>query len=177
MFLSILISTAFATEPECGQLATLPEVTQVAWISPITEQAWPNEYIEVVRFVDFRTWAREGTPEAKEVLHAVGMISGKSSRAVEANDYKITIFDIKSEWLCRPIVSPEEGELVEGVPICHTKEQRMATFSRRFGFTGCGTIENTSTNSSSFNVYRIPWSQAVTWGFTTMPLDRFLDGA
>lgn len=177
MILSILIPIAVASEPTCGEMTEPPEVFQVAWITPINERAWPSEHIEVVRFVDFRLWARDEAPDTKTVLHAMGMLSERTRREVEANDFKITIFDVKRDWLCRPIKSFDEGALVEGIPICHTREQRQASWSRRFGFTGCGTISNTEPQASSFEVYRIPWNEAITWGFTTMPLDRFLDGA
>ncbi|MGC6508571.1 MAG: hypothetical protein ACON4U_09160 [Myxococcota bacterium] len=177
-FLSMsLIGLAQANEPICGNLTEPPDLFQVAWISPTTERAWSAEHIEVVRLVDFRTWVREEEADAKAVLHAVGLLSKKSQTEIEASDYKITVFDIKSDWLCRPIKSFDEGELREGLPICHTKEQRWATWSRRHGFTGCGTIQNTNSKGPHFEVYRIPWGQAITWGFTTMPLDRFLDGA
>ena len=173
----LMTAAAQAAEPECGALSEPPEIFQVAWIAPISERAWSSEYIEVVRFVDFRVWARDEEADAKAVLHAVGMLSENSQTEIMANEYKITVFDVKRDWLCRPIKSVDEGELSYGLPICHTKEQRWATWSRRYGFTGCGTVENTASQSTQFEVYRIPWGQAITWGFTTMPLDRFLDGA
>ena len=172
-----LMGLAIANEPVCGSLSEPPELFQVAWIAPVTERAWSSEHIEVVRLVDFRTWVREEEADAKSVLHAVGMLSEQSQSEILANDYKITVFDVKSDWLCRPIKSFEEGELRAGIPICHTKEQRWATWTRRHGFTGCGTIQNTASEGPQFEVFRIPWGQAITWGFTTMPLDRFLDGA
>ena len=168
---------AQASEPQCGPLTEPPEIFQVAWIAPISERAWSSEYIEVVRFVDLRVWVRDEEADATSVLHAMGMRSENAQKEIAANDYKITVFDVKRDWLCRPIESLEEGELRDGLPICHAKEQRRATWSRRYGFTGCGTIQNTASQSTQFEVYRIPWGQAVTWGFTTMPLDRFLDGA
>jgi hypothetical protein len=165
-----LLAPAFACEP----VDPLPDVTQVAWISPLNDDAGANTWLEVVRVSDLRAWIHAKGKEPDKVLHAVGMVGRKDT--VDADDrYKITIFDVKKEWLCRPI-DGQEGVTVSGVPICEDRQQR-ALRGHRPGYTGCGYSLDTGASVRGLDVFRIEWSSASTLGFCTMPLERFLDGA
>jgi hypothetical protein len=160
----------------CEDLASLPETVQVVWISPAREQVRLHEDIEVIRLQDLRVWLEEEDASAKELLHQMGMLSKRSWREIDPSDYKITIFDINRNWLCRPMTDEIEGTIIEDIPVCQAKQSKPTNYYTRYGFTGCGYSFNTLTAERGFDVYRIDWSDAATWGFCVMPLDRFLSG-
>lgn len=172
LFFSI-ISPTFA----CEDLGSVPDALQIAWISPSREQVRANEYIEVVAYADLRRWMTTEKRDAKELLHQMGMLSKRSKREIESSDYKVVIFDVQSERLCRPVNTQEAGTRIEEVSVCEIKQSKPSTMYSRYGFTGCGYTQNTETMSRGFDVYRIKWSDASTWGFCVMPLERFLEGA
>ena len=89
---------------------------------------------------------------------------------------KVTIFDVKREWLCRPIEEMEPGTVKAGVTVCEAKQQR-GLWGYKKGYTGCGYIEDTQTSSRSLDVVRLRWADASSWGFCVLPLERFLEGA
>ena len=165
-----LLASALACEP----VEPLPDVTQVAWISPLNDSAGANTWLEVVRVSDLRAWIHAKGKDPNAVLHAVGM-AGRKETIDKEDLYKITIFDVKKEWLCRPI-DGEEGVTVSGVPICENREQRGLR-GYKDGFTGCGYSLDTASSVRGLDVFRVQWSAASTLGFCTMPLERFLDGA
>ena len=160
----------------CEDLNTIPKSLQIAWISPVKDQVWLEENIEVIRLQDLQVWLHKEDANAKELLHQMGMLSKRSRREIDPTDYKITIFDVEQEWLCRPITEEPEGSIVQGVTVCEAKESKPSKHYTRYGFTGCGYSFNTQREDRGFDVYRINWSDAATWGFCVMPLDRFLSG-
>ena len=170
LFVSIAISVA------CEELNEIPSALQVAWISPVRKQVGVRQDIEVVRLHDLQLWINEQQPTAKEVLHQMGMLSKLSVRDIDSTEYKITIFDVEQEWLCRPIREQPEGLAVQGVSVCEAKKAKPASAYARYGFTGCGYTYNTQREQRGFDVYRIDWSEASTWGFCVLPLNRFLAG-
>jgi hypothetical protein len=90
--------------------------------------------------------------------------------------YKITIFDVQGQWLCRPILDGVDGEDSNGVAICGDSDSK-SIHHHRPGYTGCGYTLDTAASSRGLDVYRIRWSEASAWGFCVMPLDRFITGA
>jgi hypothetical protein len=176
MFLSLIFATlsfTFACEP----LNSVDSSLQIAWISPVQEQVRGKQSIEVVSYAALQPWIAEEEPDAKSLLHQMGMISKRSKREIDPSDYKIVIFDIESERLCRPVDTEEVGTMVEGVAVCEMKQSRKSRMYSRYGFTGCGYTQSTKTMSRGFDVYRVSWGDAATWGFCVMPLDRFLNGS
>ena len=168
-----LLSSAFA----CEDLQPIPDALQIAWISPVREQVRSNEYIEVISYSDLRQWMSADERDAKQLLHQLGMLSKRSKREVDPSDYKVVIFDVHAERVCRPINTEEAGTEIEGLPVCEVRGARPTSLYTRHGFTGCGYTQNTKTMSRGFDVYRIRWVDAATWGFCVMPLERFLEGA
>ena len=106
----------------------------------------------------------------------MGMLSKRSRREIDPNDYKITIFDVEKDRMCRPVNDQEEGSILQGLGVCEAKKSRPDTHYSRYGYTGCGYAYNTQKEKRGFDVYRIDWSDASTWGFCVLPLDRFLAG-
>ena len=164
------------SQPCSPNLYAPPETFQVAWISPVGKAVWNTETIEVVPMKDLRLWVHENEATPSEVLSYLGMRSAKA-KEVEAVHYKITVFDVHRDTLCRPIKGAEPGSIQSNVAICLEKDQNLKSWTHRHGFTGCGYATNSKTNKRSLDVYRIRWMDASTMGFCVFPLARFLDGA
>jgi hypothetical protein len=159
----------------CEDVKPTPSSLQVAWISPVGRTARPGKALEVVRVQELRGWIRANGTEQDQVLAALGMLErGESAADV---GYKITIFDVQSDWLCRPLADAEPGSDVAGVAACMERGDRHTDRDHRDGFTGCGYTLNTYSSSRGIDVFRVPWSDASAWGFCVMPLERFLQGA
>ena len=153
-----------------------PETFQVAWISPVGKSVWSNETIEVVPMKDLRLWVHENKANSSDVLAYLGMRSAKA-KDIEAVNYKITVFDVHRDTLCRPIKGAEPGKVQSNVAICLEKDQRAKSWTHRHGYTGCGYAINSKTQKRSLDIYRIRWMDASTMGFCVFPMARFLDGA
>ena len=169
----LLLNTAQAQS--CMEVANPGEQTQVAWISPLTKRVVGNGWIEVVPVSELRRWVQEQGPETARLLQGLGM-KGRRVRALQPEDYKITIFDVDSSWLCRPIEGGVPGEDYNGVAICETKEQG-ARWGHHRGYTGCGYSLDTGASNRGLDVYRVRWSDVSAWGFCVLPMERFLKGA
>ena len=163
-------------KPCVSTLYAPPETFQVAWISPVGKSVWSNETIEVVPMKDLRLWVHENKATPSDVLAYLGMRSAKAKEA-QAIDYKITIFDVHRDTLCRPIKGAEPGSTQSNIAVCLEKEQKPKSWAHRHGFTGCGYAVSSKTNQRSLDVYRVRWMDASTMGFCVFPLGRFLDGA
>lgn len=171
--LGLWVGAAWGCEP----VEAVPEALQVAWISPLDDTARSQEYIEVVRVRDLRAWVRANSSEPVRVLQAAGMLDREVSNRQANREYKITIFDVQSSWLCRPLLDAAPGEDIRDVVACPVAEQEAADRAHRAGFTGCGYTLDTHASTRGLDVYRVPWSEAAAWGFCVMPLGRFLEGA
>ncbi len=175
VFFLSLLNIAMATDT-CQPVGEVPESLQVAWISPAGKQVGAGAYVEVVRVADLRSHVRTLGKDKLRILRALGMVSSKGGGAAAKRRWKVTIFDVKRDWLCRPLHEAVPGEADQGVVACEAKQQRPA-WGHRAGFTGCGYIEDTQTQERSLDVFRVRWTDAVSWGFCVLPLERFLEGA
>ncbi len=177
MILALLLSLGAHAAPACGELGTPPESVQVAWVSNLPKQVGANATLEVVRLSDLRAWMDandvDDSSDALRMLQGLGMAGRKADIAREA---KVTIFDVKREWLCRPLLDGVPGEEVAGVATCDEPDQKKLSGHGK-GFTGCGYSLDTAASTRGLDVYRITWESASAWGFCTMPLERFLDGS
>ena len=181
MFILFTIVAAFATESECSVVDTIPSAVQVAWISSTSDTVRSKQMVEVVHLQTLQGWIDTQDADAKAVLHQLGMLSSRSKRTIDPADYKITIFDVESESLCRPIVQDTALEdasplFVEGLSVCEGTS-RANSLNSRYGFTGCGYTLNTQSKQRGLDVYRVSWAEASKWGFCVLPLSRFLMGA
>lgn len=176
LFLSIAVSDADATE--CASVASLPQAVQIAWVSPVQEQARPKETIEVVQLQDLQRWMDAEQADAKQVLHHLGMLPKRSRRTIDPDAYKIVIFDVETDSLCRSVALSEDSTtlVIEGLSAC-TERAKPAKLYSRYGYTGCGYTWDTQSQSKGLDVYRISWQDASKWGFCVLPLSRFLLGA
>ena len=167
-----------AFSAECSDLEPLPDAIQVAWVSPVRQRVGGNEMVEVVHLQTLQAWLKSEGNDPKKLLHQMGMLSQRSKKSIDPSNYKITIFDVNTSGLCRPIEQTEDNfqNVIAGVSACSSKKSGSLRGSR-FGYTGCGYSENTQHRNRGFDVYRISWEKASTYGFCVFPLDRFLQGA
>ena len=176
--LSLFLSITASVAAECNDVSSLPEAIQIAWISPVQEQARAKEMIEVVRLQDLQQWMDTEQADAKQVLHHLGMLPKRSRRTIDPDAYKIVIFDVESDSLCRSIEQSDDSSIttINGLAVC-TDRAKPAKFYSRYGYTGCGYTWNTQAQLQGLDAYRISWQEASKWGFCVLPLSRFLLGA
>ena len=193
-----LLGVTANTIQQCSVVKELPNTMQVAWISPVAEQVWASENIEVLRLYDLQVWLSQqdqNKGNAVNLLLELGMLpKRKEDKNIDPADYKITIFDVETEILCRPVdidsqfpqdirvQNPKNTEakpadvVIEGISVCAKKSHKPSNFYARYGYTGCGYTWNPSTDSQGFDVYRVEWKEASRAGFCVFPLERFLVG-
>lgn len=172
LLLAFQTGPARAGEQACKALTRPPDTLQVAWISPIRDQVSGRRHLEVIRVSDLRSAARRVSANPTRLLQTVALVGKRGGGLFTPDRWKITIFDVRSSWLCRPVSGQEEGTVLEGVAACPGSQVRGNRF-----FTGCGYTRDTLTGERGLDVYRIRWRDAVQWGFCVMPLERFLGGA
>jgi hypothetical protein len=175
--IAILLTTiGLAFGQSCAEPNALPESLQVAWVSRAGKGVGMNGWVEAVRVSDLRTWVREQGKDQVRVLKALGMVGARGGKWAAKRPYKVTIFDVKREWLCRPLEDTEPGAIRKGVTVCEEKQQKPL-WGHKKGWTGCGYIEDTQSKERSLDVVRLRWGDASSWGFCVLPLERFLEGA
>ncbi len=175
LLFSLLFAVAFgcSTAQACEAPRAISDTVQVAWISPLRQTVGAKTMISVVRTADFRALVGAKDRDATAILRAVGMLGPKQK---VGKDYKITLFDVKAEWLCRPIPGVE-GEVVGGLRRCEEKHQDRDASTHPKAWTDCGYLVDVLSGKRTLDLYRLEWSAAATWGFCVMPLQRFLEGA
>jgi hypothetical protein len=157
--------------PVCAEVAPVPDQLQVAWVSRLPARASARTRLQVVRVSDLRKLAEQRGRDTTAVLQALGL-AGKRAHG----RWKVIVFDVKRDWLCRPAVGDPANDLV-GLDTCEEKWQKPAPGTRDRSFTGCGYLQDTQTDARTLDVYRVEWGTAVTWGFCVLPLERFLGGS
>ncbi len=163
-----------AAEPDdgltsCPELAAIPEDLQVAWVSPVRRRVRGRSSLSVVRVADLRVYVQREQPDAARLLQTLGLVG---SRGRVHRRYKLTLFDVSAEQLCRPVEHTAEGELADGLPACPAGQQEGA---RRVS--GCGFTWDSAADARGLDLFRISWREAARNGFCVMPLERFLSGA
>ena len=176
MIAVLLTVIGMAYGQNCAEPSAVPESLQVAWISPAGKGVRMNGWIEAVRVSELRAWLRDNEKDKVRMLKALGMAGPRAGRWVAKRPYKVTIFDVKREWLCRPLAETEPGAIRAGVTVCEEKQQKPL-WGHKKGWTGCGYAEDTQSKQRSLDVVRMRWADASSWGFCVLPLDRFLEGA
>lgn len=155
---------AWAQAQECPTVAAVPDSVQVAWLSPVARRVGAHAPLDVVQAADLQKLIQAKNRDATAVLRALGMVGPRE----EPDQWKVVVFDVKREWLCRP----SEGDTT-GVPRCEdTSRERI----HRKAWTGCGFVQDVVTGERTLDIYRIDWSTAATQGFCVLPLGRFLEG-
>ncbi len=176
----LLSSPTMAQEPvECAAVAPVPDTLQVAWVSPLRATVGARTALQVVRVADLRKLVEARKRDPALVLQALGLV-GK--RGPGKRTWKVTVFDVKSTWLCRPFEQGESGagpgdSVIEGVATCPSDQQAPGRQTLPRSYSGCGYLLDTATGARTLDVFRVDWAAAITWGFCVLPLERFLEGA
>lgn len=160
-------------EAACASLGEVPDALQVAWVSPVNERVRSGSYLEVVRVADLRkVLADKGTTQIR-LLQALGLVNARGKGRAAKKTYKVTIFDVRSAWLCRPMEGSTADKVIDGVAVCPSGQQDGSARS----YTGCGYTRDTVTDGRGLDVFKVRWRDASSGGFCVMPLDRFMKGA
>lgn len=167
----IWASLAFAAD--CLALETPGETLQVAWVSTLGRTVGAHSGIEVVRVSELRQLVEARGRNDVAILRALGLLG---ARAQLRQDYKVTVFDVDRDWLCRPM-DQDEGTTVAGMAVCPAEWQGPGPGTKRRAYTGCGYLADTDTGERTLDVWRLTWENAVSRGFCVLPLARFLGGA
>lgn len=168
---ALLLAPA-AQAQSCEASADVPDALQVAWISPLEKKARGSTALEVVRVTDLRAWIREQGPDEARLLQGLGLAPRTGGAPVDW-DWKITLFDVRADWMCRPIEDAPGGEDRGGVVACEEPDAGRIR-AHRYGYTGCGYTLDTGASTRGLDVFRISWESASSQGFCVMPLSRFL---
>lgn len=158
----------------CQPLSQAPDAVQVAWVSPARRTVRAGTTLEVVRVSDLRTWMNEHGRETGRVLQALGM-ARRNPRAALRKEWKVTVFDVRSAWMCRPVDGVPPGADKAGVVAC-TAADAGPLAGHKPGYSGCGYSLDTGASVRGLEVYRITWEDASSQGFCVMPLSRFVGG-
>lgn len=170
----VVVPTASAREAAaCSALGAVPDAVQVAWVSPVRDRVRAGSTIEVVRVADLRKIAQAKDTTPIRLLQALGVVNAKGRGRAAKRDYKVTIFDVRSAWLCRPMDATTADKVVNGVAICPGGQSGGSSRS----YTGCGYTRDTVTDGRGLDVFKVKWKDASSGGFCVMPLDRFMRGA
>ena len=161
----------------CEEVASVPDALQVAWISPVRAQVRYKQQINVVRYTELQKYVNDQQPSTTQLLQQLGLKRGRVRRDIDPQRYKLVIFDVSSQSMCRPMVGTEgdgdQAKVVSGLTVC--VDGRNSGFFHRKGDSGCGYLLNTKTSERTFDVYRISWADASAQGFCVLPLARFLN--
>lgn len=178
LWMLMLAGAALADEPpECESLVAVPGSFQVAWISPVRKGARSSTQLQVVRVGDLRSWVNQYGADQTRLLQGMGYVGPAGGRRVWAGraekDWKITIFDVQAEQICRPVEGVMAGADLMGAPVCG--EELLRTVGRHEST--CGYTLDRADDSRGLDTFRVSWEQAAAQGFCVFPLERFLEGA
>ncbi len=167
------VATCLADGPDvdvpCAALPPPPAQLQVAWISPVRQRAWGHTALSVVRVAELRTLVQAEGADVARTLQALGLVG---SRGKVRKRYKITMFDVNAEQVCRPVEHTPEGDDSDGLPACPGGRQKGVRW-----VSGCGTTWDTARDAPGLVLFRVSWREAARSGFCVMPLERFVAGA
>lgn len=157
----------WAQELSCDtELAAPPEALSVAWVSPLGKKVGKNGWLTLTPTQQLRSWARaEADGSVARLLQRMGLRK-RSKEPKKA--YKVVIFDVRAEQLCRPLGDREGGEEAFGMVSCPEKATRY-----REANDGCGTLADAAGGEGPV-VYRARWRDVVRNGFCVLPAERFL---
>lgn len=172
LWLSLAWAQADAeVEPRCApaQLDALPSPPDrlaVAWVGRWKQR--PTGWIRVVPARDLASWVAEQRPAwTGRTLQRLGL---RKRNVDPKRRFKVVIFDVSREDLCRPVVEVEAEMPIQGVPPCPSRLARPDKVT-----TGCGHTLDHRTGGPGFTQYAIRSRTAHAKGSCTVPLERYLE--
>jgi len=167
----LILSLALAQQPEdvqvCdGPWAEVEEALSVAWVSPLRKTVRGRTWLTLVPTAELRAWAQsEGQGSVGRLLQHMGM--RKRSKEPRRR-YKVVVFDVRAENLCRPVGDREGGVETSGLASCVESGTRL-----KEAHDGCGRVSDTQSDATTA-VLRARWDDVVRNGFCVLPAERFL---
>lgn len=166
--IALLAAVALADDPVCdADLPAPPDRVSVAWVSPLGARTGANGWLTVVPTASLRQYVASERPGVGRLLQHLGERRRSSD---PRRRYKITIFDVKSSALCRPVDGADEQSVVGGLPVCPESKAKINA-----AYEGCGVLVDRGTGKESLPVYKLTWADAAFEGFCVLPVERFLD--
>lgn len=168
MITLLLAGLSFAQE--CQALSPLGrERLSVAWVSPAGRQVWHHTSLEVVPTTELQAWLKEHGPTVPRMLQGLGL---RRSHKQPVRRWKVTIFEVDADTLCRPLAGYEAGEIVAGHPVCKREDRGV-----RGDLEGCGVTLDAHAQQAAMSMFTIKWRDAAAAGFCVLPADRFVRGS
>jgi len=165
--LALLATLASASEP-CAQTPDPPPPhLSVAWISPLGRHTRANKLVDVVSTRALTTWASEHPKATPGDL--LRLVDQRDKKKEPRRRYKVVIFEVASNALCRPIQEMEEGQVFAGLPACPGGSK-----SRGQHYPLCGYTTDRNTNHAGPEVFQARWKDLAARGFCVLPIERFL---
>lgn len=169
MILLSWLALAMASDEEVScsveALPVPPQTLSVAWVSRLRHRAGAKTWLSVVSTTDLRALI-EGDRSLARLLQRLGL---RRSDREPRRRYKVVVFDVSRDVLCRPIVEASLGEVIDGVVVCDDGRPHP-----RKGTAGCGYTEDTASGGAGLALYRAQWSELARNGFCVLPAERFL---
>lgn len=153
--------------PCAGALEVPPQAMSVAWISPLRRRVSGQRWLVVMSTTSLRDWlVSEKEPTVGSLLQHAGI---RKRDKEPKRRYKVTIFEVRSLELCRPVEGVEEGREVGGLLAC------PAGISHASGkYNGCGYATDLRDETRGPDVFRARWSELARRGFCVIPAERFV---
>jgi hypothetical protein len=166
----LLMSVAQGQDEICkGDYRAPPESLSVAWVSPLRAKVGAQGWIRVVRTQDLRAWAEAETGSGLgRMLQSLGL---RRTDRDPRRRYKVTIFDVASTGLCRPLAGYDDPVAIDGMVTCPA---RLSKVTRSYA--GCGFTLDRATGEAGLELYSARWNDVARNGFCVLPADRFLLG-
>lgn len=161
-----LFSTLAFGQATCDleRLPALPDHLSVVWVAPRSRRVRSGSWLTVVPTLDVMDFAREEEPTVGRLLEHLGQ--RRSGRREPRRAYKVMVFDVAPDSLCRPIDGLDAR--VVGVDVCEFKTRHFK------GTDGCGFTVDTGTRRVGPPAFRARWADLVKAGFCLLPAERFL---
>lgn len=150
----------------CPSLEPVHGRVSVAWVSPMSQTVGADTLLPVVRTSALRAWLAAEKPTVGRMLQGLGM---RRRYTDPKRPYKVTIFEVDADALCRPMGDRLAGDDASGLPTCPDRFGRPTRAYR-----GCGTLTDQADGDPSLDVFRVSWRDAVRTGFCLFPAERFV---
>lgn len=163
--LALLFGVAFGA---CGDAPPVPDTLAVAWVSPLGKHVSGASWLPLVTTADLRAFAAKN--EADDYVRTLQWLGLRSSARPPQRRYKVVVFDVSRESLCRPVGAGEPS----GDEVRRCEDERAAP---RAAHDGCGYLTDLRTETPSAPVFSARWEDVSADGFCVLPLERFLEAA
>ena len=168
-----LLGNAWADdEPVSCDISALRDpsgTVSVAWVSPLRRRASGASWLAVVRTSELRAWTRSQQASLPRMLQRLGL---RRRDKEPSRSWKVVVFEVSSEHLCRPMMDREGFEPVVPGGVVSSCPPTLNRSSRAQD--GCGHTIDRSDDSRGLQQFRVQWRDAAARGFCVLPAERFV---